>query len=169
MEIRRQLPGDDEAVFVVNERAFGRPAEAELVGQLTKNGHAELSFVAVISGRVVGHILFSTISIAANGGRTVDGLALAPLAVLPEWQGKGVGSALTEHALAEIRRTGCPFVAVLGHPGYYPRFGFERASKFGIGCQWEVRDEVWMAMILDPSSMAGISGTARYLPEFEAV
>jgi putative acetyltransferase len=98
------------------------------------------------------------------------GMALAPLAVLPEYQRQGIGSALVKAGLQILHSRCCPFVMVLGHPGYYSRFGFEPASRAGLRSQWEgVPDEVFMVLILDSSSMADVAGIARYRLEFDAL
>jgi putative acetyltransferase len=95
-------------------------------------------------------------------------MGLAPLAVLPDYQGQGIGSGLVEHGLAVLRERGCPFVVVLGHPDYYPRFGFKRASAHGLASQWDgVPDEVFMVLVLDADAMAGAGGVARYRHEFD--
>ncbi len=126
-----------------------------------------LSLVAVEDEAVIGHILF-TPAIIESAGRRVVGRGPAPLAVLPDCQRRGVGSALVRHGLASLRERGCLFVIVLGHPDYYPRFGFERASLHGLLCQWEVPDEAFMVLILDAAVLAGSSGVARYRAEFDA-
>jgi putative acetyltransferase len=96
-------------------------------------------------------------------------MGLAPLAVLPELQRQGIGIELTNAGLAAVRQTPCPFVIVLGHPEYYPRFGFERASRYGIRSQYEgVPDEAFMILVLDQGALRGKSGVARYRDEFDA-
>jgi putative acetyltransferase len=95
-------------------------------------------------------------------------MGLAPLAVLPEWQRRGIGGELVGAGLASLRQTRCPFVVVLGHPGYYPRFGFQPASRHGIRCKWEVPDEAFMILILDEGQMRGASGLAHYRDEWDA-
>ena len=94
-------------------------------------------------------------------------MGLAPLAVLPEFQRLGVGSALVRAGISMLKDMGCPFIIVLGHPGYYPRFGFQKASTCGIRCQWEVPDEAFMILVLNQQAMEGISGVARYRNEFD--
>jgi putative acetyltransferase len=124
--------------------------------------------VAVVEGAVVGHILFSPVRLEAADGREWSGMGLAPLAVLPEWQGQGIGSELIGAGLASLRQTQCPFVVVLGHPGYYPRFGFGPASRHGIRCKWDVPDEAFMILVLDEDQMRGASGQAHYRGEWDA-
>ena len=93
-------------------------------------------------------------------------MGLAPMAVLPGHQRKGIGSELVRAGLAELRERDCPFVIVLGHPEYYPRFGFEPASGHGVKCEWEVPDEAFMILVLDEARLPEAGGTARYRPEF---
>ena len=94
-------------------------------------------------------------------------MGLAPMAVLPERQRDGIGSALVEQGLRLLEDRACPFVIVIGHPDYYPRFGFELASKYDITCQWEgVPDEAFMILILDEAAMEGVAGLVRYRDEF---
>jgi putative acetyltransferase len=166
--IRREQPGDEESVRLVNLRAFGQPAEAQIVDALRKTCPEEVAFVAEDNGRIVGHILFTPASIDAQEGE-IRGMGLAPMAVLPEYQRQGIGSLLVQAGLAEMRRTRRPFVIVLGHPGYYPRFGFTPASGHGIVCQYpNVPDEAFMILALDEAALQGVAGVARYRPEFAA-
>jgi putative acetyltransferase len=164
--IRHERRRDIGAVRIVNERAFGLPEEADIVDQLRKSCGNLLSLVATRGKMIVGHILFSPV-IIGGGDRVIEGMGLAPMAVLPEYQRQGIGSALVESGLATLRDRSCAFVTVLGHPEYYPRFGFERASMRGIRCQWDgVPDEAFMILVLDPSVMKGVSGVATYRDEF---
>lgn len=163
--IREEHAQDTKAIREVNVRAFGQSTEADIVDKLRKNCNDLLSLVAVINDRIVGHILFSEARIECEN-RTVQGMALAPMAVLPEHQRQGIGSELIKVGIDKLSNSNCPFVIVLGHPEYYPRFGFEPASRHGIRCEWEVSDDTFMVLIIDKSEMKGISGVAKYRPEF---
>jgi len=155
------------AVRIINEQAFEQPAEAELVDKLRLSCPEALSLVAADEGRVVGHIFFTPATADSRNG-SIEGMGLAPMAVLPERQREGIGSSLVEHGLKILRDRSCPFVIVLGHSGYYPRFGFEPASRYGLTSQWEeVPDEAFMVLIFDKEGMASVSGVARYRDEFD--
>jgi putative acetyltransferase len=163
--IRREQPQDVAEIREVNRQAFGREQEAAVVDKLRENCNDIISLVALARDKVVGHILFSPAVIESANG-SLAGSGLAPLAVLPDYQRQGIGSALARAGIAEVRQAGCPFVIVIGHPEYYPRFGFEPARKFGIRSEWEVPDEPFMILILDKKAMMGISGVAKYRPEW---
>jgi len=167
--IRPEEPGDCDAVAQVNEAAFERPAEAELVNALREQAYPVISLVATIEDRVVGHILFSPV--IAEEALVSPGLVmgLAPMAVAPDFQRKGIGTKLVEAGLDACVQLGCTAVAVLGHPEYYPRFGFAPASRFGIRCEYEVPDEVFMAMELVPDALEGCHGLVKYHPAFAEV
>lgn len=166
--IRAERPEDAFGVRHVNELAFGQPAEANLVERLRRACTDALSLVAV-DDAVVGHILFTSV-VVESAGRRVLGMGLAPMAVLPERQRQGIGSQLVRGGLDNLHEPGCPFVVVVGHPEYYPRFGFEPASTHGLECQWEgVPDAAFMVLVLDVRTMAGLSGVARYREEFNEV
>lgn len=164
--IRPEAPADHPAVFEVNRLAFGRDAEAVLVDALRAGGYAEVSLVAEVAGEVVGHILFSRLPIRTAAG-TVDAVSLAPMAVLPDHQRHGVGGELVRAGLEACRAGGHRIAVVLGHPAFYPRFGFAPAlaerleSPFGAG-------EAWMAVELVPGALAGVEGRVEYPPPFRA-
>ncbi len=166
-EIRAQAPGELATVVEVNQLAFGRPDEGELVRRLVEDCPDVISLVAVVEGAVVGHILFSPIVLQCDDASELPGMALAPMAVLPDWQMRGIGMQLVNAGLAATYRSQCPFVVVLGHPTYYPRFGFERASRYGVRCPWEAPDEAFMVIAADPDALH--PGTIRYRSEFEAL
>ena len=165
IRVREEQSDDIPAIRKVNERAFGQPQEADLVDKLRRNCNDLLSQVAVAQDQVVGHILFSPAIIESENG-TVQGMGLAPMAVLPEYQRQGVGAELIRTGITKLESKGCPFVVVLGHAEYYPRFGFEPASSQGIRSEWEVPDDAFMILVLNESEMKGISGLAKYRPEF---
>lgn len=168
ISIREEEPGDLSAIQAINERAFGQREEADIVDRLRDSCKDLLSLVAECDGEAAGHILFSPVVTESEHG-AVRGVGLAPMAVLPEHQRKGIGTALVERGLEILRERGCPYVIVLGHPEYYPRFGFVPASKREIECQWPgVPDEAFMILVLDETAMAGVAGVARYRDEFDA-
>ena len=166
--IRPEQPKDFAAVRDLNLAAFPNPAEANLVDELRANSKAALSLVAVQDNRIVGHILFSPVTVESNDGEHPV-LGLAPMAVLPELQRQGVGSLLVTAGLAHCKRTGVGSVIVLGHSDYYPRFGFEKASHFGVRCEYDVPDEYFMLVELIEGAGDRISGMVRYQPEFANV
>jgi putative acetyltransferase len=166
--IRLERPADAPAIRQVNELAFAQPAEADLVEKLRQACADAVSLVAVDDG-IVGHILFTPVVVESDGQRVV-GMGLAPMAVHPDWQRRGIGSQLVRSGMDILRDRGCPFVVVVGHPEYYPRFGFERASAHGLASQWEgMPDASFMVLILNTQTMAGVSGVARYRKEFDDV
>ena len=164
--IRSEIAEDIPAVRRVNELAFGRPDEAALVDALRAAARPYISLVAADEGRVVGHIFFSPVELEAEDSAFI--LGLAPMAVLPEYQRQGVGSQLVREGLGECRRIGCEVVVVLGHPEYYPRFGFVPASRKGLRCEYPVPDEVFMVAELRPNALSG-RGLVKYRPEFGGV
>ena len=164
--IRRESPEDRAAVREVNERAFGRSGEASLVEELHARNKVLLSLVAIMDGRIIGHILFSPVTIEP-GDDDFPAAGLAPMAVSPEFQKQGVGTLLIEAGLDECRKAGIEGLIVLGHPNYYPRFGFVPASRYGIKCEFNVADEVFMAMELREGAFRNRQGTVKYQPEFD--
>ena len=164
IEIREEQPADAAAIREVNNLAFGQELEGNIVGALRTNGAAVLSLVATDHGRVVGHIMYSRVMM---GGELI-GAGLGPMAVLPEFQRQGIGSRLVAAGNERLASEGWPFIVVVGHPAYYPRFGFRPASGHGIWCEWEVPDEVFMLLIADEARMRGVAGLAKYPHEFNA-
>ena len=165
IEVRHEKPGDVAAIRELHERAFEQEQEANVVDALRSNRAVRLSLVAAVNGCLVGHIMYSPITI----GGQITGVVLGPMAVLPEYQRKGVGSALVEKGNEQLENEGCPFIIVLGHAGYYPRFGFHPASPQGVTCEWEVPDDVFMVLVLDEPRMRRVSGLAKYRHEFSGV
>lgn len=125
-----------------------------------------MSLIAVSNEKIIGHILFSP-AVIESAGNKIKGMGLGPMAVLPELQGHGIGSQLVKVGVKKVRQAGGAFIIVLGHPGYYPRFGFERALIYGIKCEWAgVPDEAFLILWLDRSAIPRAGGLARYRKEF---
>lgn len=169
MIVRPETAADHAAVHAVNRRAFGQPGEADLVDRLRTAGCATVSLVAVDAGAVVGHILFSPVTVESPRVPPPNWLGLAPMAVVPERQRDGIGSALVRAGLTAARAAGATAVVVLGHPDYYPRFGFVPASRAGLGCVYDAPDEAFMALELLPGGFAGHRGLVHYAPEFDGL
>ena len=167
MRIRVEKPNDIPHIYRVNEAAFGSPTEATLVDALREGAADVISLVADEGDEVVGHIMFSPVRLSGAG--EIRAMALAPMAVLPERQRVGNGSALVRAGLAECARLGVDAVFVVGHPAYYPRFGFRRASSFGIACEFDVSDEAFMTIELAPGALSGTTGTVYFHEAFRGV
>ncbi|RYD05773.1 GCN5 family acetyltransferase [Desulforamulus aquiferis] len=167
LKIRPEDKDDYPAVFNVNLKAFNKSIEPNLVEAIRKSENyiPELSLVAILNNMVVGHILFSTIAIETDNGN-IPVLSLAPLAVLPEYQNRRIGSKLIEQGLESCRRLGYKIVIVVGHPNYYPRFGFLPARSLGLEASFDVPDEAFMVLELSPGALTNIKGTVKYPPEF---
>jgi putative acetyltransferase len=161
--VRPERPGDEAAVRKVNESAFGRPDEARLVEALRAQARPFLSLVAEADGDIAGSVVFTPVTLAGFPHLL---MGLAPMAVRPDHQRRGVGSALGRSGVAACRSLGAAGVIVLGHPEYYPKLGFLPAHRFGLRCEYEVPPEAFMAMELRPRAFAGASGTVRYHPAF---
>jgi putative acetyltransferase len=161
--VRPENRGEEEEVRRINEAAFGRPDEADLVDRLRNKGVALASLVAEVEKRVVGHILFSRMSIETTGG-PVSAVALAPVAVLPEQQRRGIGGELIRHGLDLLRGRGERIVIVLGHPDYYPRFGFSTEKARLLASPF--RPEAFLALELKAGALDGVRGKVRYPDAF---
>jgi putative acetyltransferase len=160
--VREERPGDRESVRAVNEAAFGGPDEANLVRRLYDDD-ALFGLVAEVEGQVVGHVLFSRLPIETVKG-VVSAAALAPLAVLPGWQGQGIGTALVREGLTRCRERRVAAVVVLGDPGYYGRFGFRAEMASGLQTPWS--GPFLMALELVPGGLHDGRGVARYPAAF---
>lgn len=187
--IRPETPADHAAVSRVHRRAFGRADEADLVDHLRQEASPTVSLVATEGeAAVLGHIFFSPVTIEPGsidsgsidsgsiepGHRPVLTMGLAPMAVVPERQREGIGSALVEAGLRACREIGAEAVVVLGHPGYYPRFGFRPAETFGLRSEYDVPSEAFLAMELAPGALDArtpdaSAGRVRYHPGFGGV
>lgn len=161
--VRPEEPGDRAAIYAVNRAAFGQDDEAELVDRLREDGLVIASLVACegADGEITGHILFSELPIDTET-RTIRATALAPMAVLPAFQRRGVGSALVRAGLEACRDRGIEAVVVLGHPEYYPRFGFSAETAKCLRAPYS--GEAFMALELTPGVLQDVDATVRYPP-----
>ena len=164
--IRSEATADHDAIRHVNRLAFGQDDEARLVDALREGGFVRVSLVAEQAGRVVGHILFSDLPIIREDG-TVAALALAPMAVLPDFQRHGIGSALVQSGLEACRQQGHRVVVVLGHAHFYPRFGFSPKLAANLDSPFSGGDS-FMAVELVPGALDGVVGRVQYPPPFGA-
>ncbi len=167
IKIRLETEDDFQQIREVLRLAFKRPNESVLMEKLRRNKAylPELSLVAESDNRVIGHILFLPIDIVSENKRC-ETLMLAPLSVHPDFQNQGVGSKLVTEGLSAARKFGFHSVLVVGHPTYYPRFGFERASKWGIQVDSTVPDEAFMAIELAPNALLECRGRVTFPQEF---
>jgi putative acetyltransferase len=168
--IRAEQTDDFAAIKEVNRLAFGQEDEALLVQRIRESPGfiTDLSLVAIRDEKVVGHILFSRIHIETPQG-DVEVLSLAPMAIRPEFQNSGIGSNLVREGLKRCRDLGHTIVVVIGHPKYYPRFGFVQAKQKNLDAPFPVPDEAFMVCELAPDAMEGIQGKVKYPPEFDKV
>ena len=167
MLIRAEKEEDNAAIQAVNDSAFETSAESNLVVALREQAQPIISLVVEVGGAIVGHIMFSPV--ALSGHTELKIMGLAPMAVLPEYQRKGVGSALVRAGLEMCKQLGFGAVVVLGHPEYYPRYGFSPSSYFSIGCEYQVPEDVFMAMELQPGYLHEATGTIIYHAAFSNV
>ena len=170
--IRPETQDDHREVFEINHIAFGQDNESKLVDALRKNQTAfvpELSIVATDNKKIVGHILFTKINIKDDNGNLNESLGLAPMAVRPELQKRGIGGQLIRKGLEVAKESGFKSVIVLGHEHYYPKFGFQPADKWNLKSPFDIPSNVFMAIELISGGLKNISGTVVYPKEFENV
>lgn len=167
LQIRPERATDTPAVRAVNEAAFDQPDEADLVDRLRPTD-GYIGRVATLNEAVVGHIAFSQMTLSP-ARPDLKILGLAPMAVLPDHQREGIGSALVREGLDACRRAGVDAVFVLGHPDYYPRFGFSPAADLGLSSEYEVPREAFMVLELRAGALEGVTGAACYHPAFAEV
>lgn len=163
--IREEQERDFDEIYRLNHEAFARSEEAELINELRENNGIIISLVALLSNLIVGHILYTPCKINSHKNK-LTGAALGPMAVLPGYQKKGIGRKMVEEGIEIISEAGYPFIAVLGYPEYYSKFGFTPAGKHGLQCQWDVEDNAFMILPLDSERTDEITGTVNYRPEF---
>ena len=169
--IHPEADDDIDAIRAVNVAAFGQAAEADLVDALRSSGDVLLSLVACPGDGddVVGHILFSRVTIGREHADPIPAVALAPMAVLPWWQKQGVGSQLVVAGLDQLRERGERIVIVLGHPPFYPRFGFSAALARPLQSAYSNAGDAWMALELVPGALTDVHGVVTYPAAFAGV
>lgn len=172
--VRDERPEDVSAIRRVIEGAFGQADEADLVERIRHAAAASLALVAQTMegddsdrGRIVGHILFSPVTI--DDGPHIAAVGLAPLAVQPERQRQGIGTALVAASLDRCRGLGIQAVVVLGHPEYYPRFGFRPARRFGLSSDYDVPPDAFMALELASGALECAKGVVHYHAAFDSL
>ncbi len=168
--IRAEKPEDAEAIRRLNDLAFGQPDEAELVDALRSSPRfdPELSLVFDIDGKIVGHILFSQGEIKTESG-PVPIVILAPMSVDPDHRDRGIGGRLITRGLEACREKGHTACVLVGHSGYYPQFGFRRASEYGIESPFPVPDEAFMAIELVDGALENAQGMLVYPSAFNEI
>jgi putative acetyltransferase len=161
--VRPETSEDYDAVRLVNLAAFDTSVEADLVDAMREEPEyvPELSLIAELDGQIVGHALFSEVTVEQESSE-VKALSLGPIAVLPDHQSQGIGSAMMHEGHKRGRAMGYPFVVLIGHPWYYPRFGYVPARQYGLVPLWDVSDEVFMVCELEPGSLENAAGKIRY-------
>ncbi|SRR5690606_387012 len=180
ISIRPERTSDYAEIRTVNDRAFAGPDEARLVDALRRSAHPFISLVADSAGIIVGHICFSPVQIIRDrspGGGSGTGsdpsrplvVGLAPMSVLPEYQRQGIGSMLVKAGLEACQDESIDAVVVLGHPDYYPRFGFRDASTFGLRSEYDATPGAFMALELRPAALVDSAGLVRFHPAFGEV
>ncbi len=163
--IRAEQPEDIAAIRAVNLAAFPTTFEANLVDRLRQMAQPTISQVAIVDAAIVGHIFFSPVHVSERDDLKVMGLA--PMAVLPAYQRQGIGSALIRSGLAGCQALGYGAVVVLGHPSYYPRFGFVSTDRDGLRCVYDVPVEAFMMLELQPGYLQNVQGIVTYHPAFD--
>jgi putative acetyltransferase len=153
---------DLNTICTINDAAFAEHGGTKAFDQFRRERHDILSLVAIADGELIAHVLFSPVVIETPEGN-VAGMGLGQLAVAPQQQRQGIGRQITEAGISELRNRGCPFIIVIGHASYYPRFGFERGSLHGVKCQWEgVPDDSFMLLFLDQTQRGRLRGVASF-------
>jgi putative acetyltransferase len=165
MLIRPETPADKLGIQTVNQAAFQNDQEAMLVDKLRETANPIVSLVAEESAVIIGHILFTPVHLLTNPELSIMGLG--PMAVEPTRQNTGIGAALVAEGLKQCKTIGVEAIVVLGHPDYYPRFGFVKASKHGIECAYDAPDEAFMALELQPEALKNNKGPVEYHEAFD--
>ncbi len=167
MIVRQEQPEDKEGIFELNALAFGQEDEGQIVDKIRtgENYIPELSLVLAHEDKIMGHILFSKAKI--KGEQEHETLVLAPMAITPTFQKRGMGSLLLREGLRTAEKMGFESIFVLGHPEYYPKFGFKKASDWNIKCPFEAPDNAFMAIELVEGALSNKEGVVEYDEAFQ--
>ncbi len=168
MNIREEQPSDIEKIWKVNSEAFETEEEANLINVLRNSGCTYISLVAESETNIIGHILFTPVELSGNDNH-LKIMGLAPMAVFSQYQNKGIGSQLVEAGLELCKLQGYDAVVVLGHPNYYPKFGFVPSAKYNIKSEYDVPDDVFMVLELAPGCLKTHAGIIKYHQAFNSI
>jgi putative acetyltransferase len=163
IKFRDETPADAPAIAALSREEFNGDYEADLIDRLREDGLVAVSLIAYDATDLVGHILFRELAVEIDG-RSINAVALAPMAVRADRQRQGIGGQLIRHGLERLRQRGYAAVIVLGHPDYYPRFGFSAALAAKLRSPFP--GEHFMALELEPDALAGQTGRVLYPPAF---
>ncbi|QDU34657.1 Acetyltransferase (GNAT) family protein [Poriferisphaera corsica] len=166
MQIRLETTKDEAEIFMLNQAAFSSTSESLLINRLRQKHKLSISLVVEVGGRVVGHIAFSPVTIIRGKQTLAHGIGLAPVAVLPDLQKQGIGSALIYEGIRICTEKKAGFIVVLGDPNYYNRFGFMPASKYRLSDTFGGGD-AFQILTLDPATLPDLGGTVHYVSEFD--
>jgi putative acetyltransferase len=165
MGIRNERPEDIKRIRKINSEAFETETEANLVNTLRSSGVQYISLVYEENDKLLGHIFFTPVEL--EGDRSgLHIMGLGPMAVTTKFQNIGIGSSLVKAGIERCKLEGIDAIVVLGHPNYYPRFGFEPSIKYGVKSEYEIPDEVFMALELKNNALKGKQGTIKYNEAF---
>lgn len=169
IKVRAETPADFRAIDVVNLSAFQGEDEAQLIAELRKSKEfiPDLSLVAELNGRIVGHVVLSRVQLKSAKGDS-EILALGPMSVVPSQSHRGIGSELIEAAVARARALCYPAIVVAGHPDYYLRFGFKLAKSWPLSCNLSIPQDALTAMELDDGALRD-GGVVEYPEIFQAL
>ena len=168
LEIRPERPGDEDAKAEDTRRAFEGEEETGIIEAVRGSGYfiPELSLVAEQDGKIIGHVMFSIITLVRFDRPAEKILSLAPMSVDPEMQKQGIGTALVKAGMEKAAELGHTVVVVIGHPEYYPRFGFRQARPIGFDIGMDVPDAAFMVAGLQPDALQDTAGMIQFSPPF---